>query len=506
MREGLGSPHLDSRRAGALPLELHRALGDPAAAGEHLRHRVRPRRARARPRAGRRRPDPRPAPAQGRPPAGPEDRRRLPEGEHARAERRPGGALRARPGRRLRRGARGRAARRAAGAGAGAGGRLRGGRAAAAGAAAARRGRRRAAARSCCCGASASRPGRAEPPGARALLAIAEALEMAATPGAGLLEVPLTSNGRGLREAGVLPNAGPGLSEPAAHRRGGRTRRAARSRAALADGELSCLYLLHTDPLEDFAQRELWERALHGAGSVIAHSAFLTEGIRDHADVVFPAEVYAEKEGTIVHPDGRLQRLRPAIARPAERGRRVARAVRAGAAARHSTSTCSAAAMASRQLFEAVPFYGGLTLEEIGGRGVRWQQREAAGSFPAGDPGPARRRRRAGALRGRQRGRRRAARIPLAVGRSRGPLLPRAGVPVRRAGARLRWCSRPSTTPKNGGSRSSRRSSSSRSPCSSCRSCCSPSASCWAACRTATAPTASARSGCSSRSPTSSSC
>ena len=30
MREGLGSPHLDSRRAGSLPLELHRALGDPA--------------------------------------------------------------------------------------------------------------------------------------------------------------------------------------------------------------------------------------------------------------------------------------------------------------------------------------------------------------------------------------------------------------------------------------------------------------------------------------------
>ena len=29
LREGLGSPHLDSRRAGTLPLELHRALGDP---------------------------------------------------------------------------------------------------------------------------------------------------------------------------------------------------------------------------------------------------------------------------------------------------------------------------------------------------------------------------------------------------------------------------------------------------------------------------------------------
>ena len=30
LREGLDSPNLDSRRAGALPLELHRALSDPA--------------------------------------------------------------------------------------------------------------------------------------------------------------------------------------------------------------------------------------------------------------------------------------------------------------------------------------------------------------------------------------------------------------------------------------------------------------------------------------------
>src|SRR5213078_2912147 len=30
MRESLGAPHLDSRRAGSLPLQLHRALGAPA--------------------------------------------------------------------------------------------------------------------------------------------------------------------------------------------------------------------------------------------------------------------------------------------------------------------------------------------------------------------------------------------------------------------------------------------------------------------------------------------
>ena len=118
---------------------------------------------------------------------------------------------------------------------------------------------------------------------------------------------------------------------------------------------------------------------------MIAHSSFLTEGIRDHADVVFPAEVYPEKQGTIVHPDGRLQRLRPAIARPAEVDAEwhvlSELALRLGL-----DLDVLGAAMASRQLFERVPFYGGLTLEEIGGRGVRWQEREAAAAFPAEDP------------------------------------------------------------------------------------------------------------------------
>ena len=54
------------------------------------------------------------------------------------------------------------------------------------------------------------------------------------------------------------------------------------------------------------------------ASTVIAHATFLTEGVRAHANVVFPALAYAEKEGTVVHPDGRVQRLRPGVARPGE--------------------------------------------------------------------------------------------------------------------------------------------------------------------------------------------
>ena len=145
---------------------------------------------------------------------------------------------------------------------------------------------------------------------------------------------------------------------------------------ALAAGELSALYLLHCDPLRDLPDRALWERALASASTVIAHASFLTDAIREHATVVFPAEAYAEKEGTIVHPDGRLQRLRPAIARPGEV--RAEWQVLAELALRLGLDLdVLSGPMASQQLFEAVPFYAGITLEEIGGRGVRWQERDS---------------------------------------------------------------------------------------------------------------------------------
>ncbi len=220
--------------------------------------------------------------------------------------------------------------------------------------------------------------------GARALLRLAEALGMADIDGAGLLEIPAFANGRGLREAGVLPGVGPGLSElgPGAGANGSAPRDGRGIALGAAEGELSALYLLHCDPLRELGDRELWERALARASTVIAHASFLTEGLAEHADIVFPAEAYPEKEGTVVHPDGRLQRLRPAIARPGE--------VRAGwqviaqlALRLGLDMDILSAAMASQRLFESVPFYGGLTLDEIGGRGARWQEREGAGAFPS---------------------------------------------------------------------------------------------------------------------------
>jgi NADH-quinone oxidoreductase subunit G len=226
-----------------------------------------------------------------------------------------------------------------------------------------------------------SGPGGAQ--AARALLNVAARLGLAGREGAGLLEAPAATNARGLREAGFAPGHGAGyatLAEPG--------KDAAGIAAALAEGALSTVWLHHADPLRQFPDRGAWEAALGSAQTVIAVDSVLSDTIREHADVVFPAEAYAEKEGTITHPDGRLQRLRPAVGRPKGEDKLSGSGVRplwqviADVAGRAGLELgVRTGPMASKLLFEAVPFYAGLTLDAIGGRGIRWPASEAAAAF-----------------------------------------------------------------------------------------------------------------------------
>ncbi len=206
---------------------------------------------------------------------------------------------------------------------------------------------------------------------ATALLNVASRLGLAGRDGAGLLLAPASANGRGVREAGFA--AEPGRDAPA-------------MAAGLGSGELSVAYLLHADVLRTHPDREAWEAALATAQAVIAHESVLTETVRRFADVVFPAEAYPEKEGTLVHPDGRVQRLRPAIGRPGS----LTEGVRAGWSVLAEVSERAGLAgrflagpMVTRALFDATPHLRGLTLDAIGGRGLRWPDTDAAAAFDA---------------------------------------------------------------------------------------------------------------------------
>jgi len=217
---------------------------------------------------------------------------------------------------------------------------------------------------------------------AEALLDVAKATNMASTGGAGLLEIPDTTNARGLREAGCLPDAGPGLSETSA---GMATEEI---RQALIDGELTGLILFGADPLRDFPDTPAWEEALTAADFVVSFSMH-ENATTAKADVVLPLETHAEKDGTVTHPDGRLQRVRPSAGRPGDIRPNVL--VLSQLAENLGLVTgIDSQPTAFKALTEAVPFYNGIEDSDIGGRGIRWQDTPAAtnASEPIGAPGP----------------------------------------------------------------------------------------------------------------------
>ncbi|MEA2333066.1 MAG: NADH-quinone oxidoreductase subunit, partial [Thermoleophilaceae bacterium] len=201
-----------------------------------------------------------------------------------------------------------------------------------------------------------------------ALLALAGALGVDGKEESGLIEVPTGTNGRGLREVGCAPTLEPGLRDAPAQ---------GMTAAEIADADqLGALLLVeHAPPASVLAR----------ASSVIAFAQFGSEALDEHAGVVFPAAVYAEKEGTVTHPDGRLQRVRQALGHPNQS--RAGWWVLAELCERLGAGTGALSApMVTAALTEAVPFYAGITLDEIGGRGVRWQERDAASALEGEQP------------------------------------------------------------------------------------------------------------------------
>ena len=190
-----------------------------------------------------------------------------------------------------------------------------------------------------------------------------------------LLQVPAGANGRGLREVGCTPFAGPGLSETAAGLGVGATC------DALVEGGLDAAFLVNADPVRDGADGPAWGEALRSADFVLSISMF-EDASTKFADVVFPAEGYAEKEGTVTHPDGRLQRVRPNVPNPG-RARPTWEVLVELSALLGEETGIDSMKEALEAIGSEVPFYAGITEEEIGGLGIRWQERDAATSFPA---------------------------------------------------------------------------------------------------------------------------
>ena len=163
------------------------------------------------------------------------------------------------------------------------------------------------------------RPSLAEPP-----RAVVDALAVARghRPRARLLSLLRRGNVHGALDMGMAPGVLPGRTSLD----GGRERFAGEwptvpastgldARGVLgaaAAGEVDVLVLLGADPIDDFPDRDLAERALAGAGRVVAVDLFLNESAR-LADVVLPAAGFAECDGTTTNLEGRVTTVSQAV-------------------------------------------------------------------------------------------------------------------------------------------------------------------------------------------------
>ena len=135
-------------------------------------------------------------------------------------------------------------------------------------------------------------------------------------------------NAFGARLAGLLPDRGPG-GRPLNELRhalksvwgsevadaGGLIAPAMIGAAAL--GALDVLYVIGADPATDVPDRSHWMAAREGLPFLVVQDAFLTETAQS-ADVVLPALVSPEKDGTVTNIEGRVQRLHAAVPGPGE--------------------------------------------------------------------------------------------------------------------------------------------------------------------------------------------
>ena len=132
--------------------------------------------------------------------------------------------------------------------------------------------------------------------------------------GAGYNEIPLGANALGLSRVGVVPGHG-GLD----------------AQAMLAQPRKA--YVLYGVEIpHDIADGSAGMKALTGAESVVAFSAYASPALRDVADVILPIALLPEIEGTLVNVDGLAQSVvqgarAPGDARP---GWKVLRALGGG--------------------------------------------------------------------------------------------------------------------------------------------------------------------------------
>ncbi len=132
-------------------------------------------------------------------------------------------------------------------------------------------------------------------------------------PGASILPLARRANVYGALDMGLAPNLLPGrvsvtAPEPFGDVWGELPAKPGRSTSHMLDGSLKALILLGADPAADMPDAMAAQEALAAADFVVSIDLFL-HASNAAADVIFPADGFAEKDGTVTNLEGRVQKV-----------------------------------------------------------------------------------------------------------------------------------------------------------------------------------------------------
>ncbi|MBN1632036.1 MAG: molybdopterin-dependent oxidoreductase [Thermoleophilia bacterium] len=185
-------------------------------------------------------------------------------------------------------------------------------------------------------------------------------------PGTGVYPLLGGANSQGLSDMGVRPDRLPG----GAALTGGAGVGLSGMITAIESGEIDALYVVGADPALALADERRVRKALEKVGFLVVQDSFLSDTAQ-YADVVLPAAVAGEDEGTFTNAERLVQRVRPAV--PAK-GESLPdwRIVQLVAEALGADWAYKAPVDIMREISEAAPAYKGVSYDKLECGGVQW--------------------------------------------------------------------------------------------------------------------------------------
>ena len=139
---------------------------------------------------------------------------------------------------------------------------------------------------------------------------------------------------------------------------------------AAHDGTFKALYVIGENPLVSDPDVNHAEKCLENLDFLVVQDIFLTE-TAEMADVVLPTACYAEKDGTFVNTERRVQRIRKAVNPPGESRDDWEIICEIATRMGHSMTYDN-----SRQIMEEIskvtPSYAGISYDRIEHEGIHW--------------------------------------------------------------------------------------------------------------------------------------